>query len=153
MSGSGPATGTGAQNPPPPQPNVINVPPPPRPEIKIGQPLNFNGITNKSYARRFLASCESYCQLNRHYYATDDDKIQFALSFMQEGPAGEWAINLINDYATNHTFGTWQDFKDTFTRKFVSDSEQKHAIENISTIKQGIKTIEDFNNEFQALAA
>lgn len=140
-----------APNPPPQANPPVN--PPNRPEIKIGQPLPFDGITNKGYARRFLASCEAYCRLNQHIYTVDDEKILFALSFMQEGPAGDWANNLIDEAAITGTYGTWQTFRDTFTRKFISDNEEKHAIEAITTIKQGSETVEDFNNNFQALAA
>ncbi|THH07473.1 hypothetical protein EW145_g3346 [Phellinidium pouzarii] len=60
-------------------------------EIHIGKPNNFDG--NKGYAHHFLSSCESYLSLNDQIYNTNKKKIIFALSFMLEKAAGDWATN------------------------------------------------------------
>ena len=123
-------------------------------EICIGRPKEFRGDTDKSYARRFIASCQDYIDLNATIYDTDKKKIIFATSFMLEGPAGQWAINLSDAAAaTQGNYGTWADFKSEFKKKFITQDDKAGAIQELSTMKQGSKTADEFNNEFQSAVA
>ena len=123
-------------------------------EIRIGRPKEFRGDTDKSYARRFIASCQDYIDLNSTIYDTDKKKIIFTTSFMLEGPAGQWAINLSDAAAApGGTYGTWTDFKSNFKSKFITQDDKAGAIQELSTMKQGTKTADEFNNEFQSAVA
>ena len=70
---------------------------------------------------------------------------------MNKGPAGRWASDFIDlAEAPGGTYGTWQNFKDTFKSKWITNNEVAEAVQELSTMKQGDRTADDFNNSFQS---
>src|SRR5271154_6479227 len=63
-------------------------------EIAINKPITFDGDRQK--IRSFLQQCTGYLQLNRHIYDTDEAKIAFILSFLNEGEAYKWREAYLN---------------------------------------------------------
>ncbi|THH11095.1 hypothetical protein EW145_g883 [Phellinidium pouzarii] len=106
--------------------------PAPTREARLSKPNNFDG--DKSYAHRFLSSCQAYLSLNERIYNTDKSKIIFVLSFMQEKAAGDWATNrttiaLAPNPTTNTptSFGTWVDFLNDFRNTFITTDDSADA--------------------------
>ena len=54
-------------------------------ERKICQPPDFTG--DRLEASNFLNTCRTYLCINKNAYTTDEDKIIFTLSLMNEGQA------------------------------------------------------------------
>ncbi|THH03599.1 hypothetical protein EW145_g6150 [Phellinidium pouzarii] len=129
--------------------------PTPTGEARLSKPNNFDG--DKSYARRFLSSCQAYLSLNERIYNTDKSKIIFVLSFMQEKAAGDWATNrttvaLAPNPTTNTTtgFGTWVDFLNDFRNTFITTDDSADARCQLLNIKQ-TGTADDYNTQFRSL--
>ncbi|KAI5123269.1 hypothetical protein M0805_001358 [Coniferiporia weirii] len=130
-------------------------------EINLAKPNEFDGT--REYARRFLSSCETYLQVNKHIYDTDELKINFVLSFMQTQTAGDWAINREsiasaynvdskgNKLTTIVRYGTWNDFVKDFKTTFITTDDTNEAQQALIKLKQ-TGTVDDFNNQFQSLA-
>ncbi|THH00882.1 hypothetical protein EW145_g7017 [Phellinidium pouzarii] len=129
--------------------------PTPTGEARLSKPNNFDG--DKSYARRFLSSCQAYLSLNERIYNTDKSKIIFVLSFMQEKAAGDWATNrttvaLAPNPTTNTPtgFGTWVDFLNDFRNTFITTDDSADARRQLLNIKQ-TGTADDYNTQFRSL--
>ncbi|THH03364.1 hypothetical protein EW145_g6320 [Phellinidium pouzarii] len=129
--------------------------PTPTGEARLSKPNNFDG--DKSYARRFLSSCQAYLSLNERIYNTDKSKIIFVLSFMQEKAAGDWATNrttvaLAPNPTTNTPtgFGTWVDFLNDFRNTFITMDDSADARCQLLNIKQ-TGTADDYNTQFRSL--
>ncbi|THH00423.1 hypothetical protein EW145_g7083 [Phellinidium pouzarii] len=124
-------------------------------EARLSKPNNFDG--DKSYACRFLSSCQAYLSLNERIYNMDKSKIIFVLSFMQEKAAGDWATNrttvaLAPNPTTNTPtgFGTWVDFLNDFRNTFITTDDSADARRQLLNIKQtGIA--DDYNTQFRSL--
>ncbi|THG96065.1 hypothetical protein EW145_g7851 [Phellinidium pouzarii] len=129
--------------------------PTPTGEARLSKPNNFDG--DKTYARRFLSSCQAYLSLNEQIYNTDKSKIIFVLSFMQEKAAGDWATNrttvaLAPNPTTNTptSFGTWADFLNDFRNTFITTDDSADARCQLLNIKQ-TGTADDYNTQFRSL--
>ena len=124
-------------------------------ERRLGDPAPFKGdSTDKKNARRFLNHCQSNLDINSKIYPNDKDKILYALARMIDGPAGDWANDLIEAAsAPGGSYGTWSAFKTQFTNKFITTNEVAEAIHELSTMQQGDRTADDFNNAFQSAVA
>ncbi|KAI5115466.1 hypothetical protein M0805_005298 [Coniferiporia weirii] len=129
-------------------------------EINLTKPNKFNG--DQKYAHCFLSSCKTYLCLNQHIYTTDELKINFVLSFMQEGSAGDWAINketLASAFtkdkdsktlSTTVGYGIWGNFKNDFKNTFITTDDAVEASQQLISLKQ-TGTMDDYNNQFQSL--
>ncbi|THG95895.1 hypothetical protein EW145_g7882 [Phellinidium pouzarii] len=129
--------------------------PTPTGEARLSKPNNFDG--DKSYARRFLSSCQAYLSLNEQIYNTDKSKIIFVLSFMQEKAVGDWATNrttiaLAPNPTTNTPtgFSTWVDFLNDFRNTFITTDDSADARCQLLNIKQ-TGTADDYNTQFRSL--
>jgi hypothetical protein len=59
-------------------------------EIGINKPTPFDG--NRKKVESFLQKCKVYLQINKAIYTTDETKIAFILSFVNEKEALKWKI-------------------------------------------------------------
>ncbi|KAI5115968.1 hypothetical protein M0805_001132 [Coniferiporia weirii] len=130
-------------------------------EINLAKPNEFDGT--REYACQFLSSCETYLQVNKHIYDTNELKINFVLSFMQTRTAEDWAINRKslasaynidakgNKLSTIVGYGTWDDFIKDFKSTFITTDNTNEAQQALIKLKQ-TGTADDFNNQFQSLA-
>ena len=62
-------------------------------EFNINKPKDFDG--NRKDIQSFLLDCKVYLQTNQHVYTTDESKITFVLSFMNEKEAKRWKENYL----------------------------------------------------------
>jgi len=86
---------TQAQNPTLPIPEKDDMPSPnnnftPKGHVKPSLPSDFNGDHSKGCA--FLNSCELYIQLASHQFASESDKISWALMYMKS----RWALLFVD---------------------------------------------------------
>lgn len=149
MSGG---SNTGTTNTNPPTGTQTNPPTMALPRMRYdAEPKEFRGDTDLDYARRFITNCPLHFRLNADHYQTDRDKVGYALGKMNEGPAGRWASDFIEEAEKpGGTYGTWENFKTLFKSKFITNNEVAEAVQELSTMKQGDRTADDFNNSFQS---
>src|ERR1700728_4458593 len=62
-------------------------------EYGIRKPSDFSG--DRKGIQRFMLNCRSHLQTNQHVYDTDESKVSFILSFINDGEAGKWKENYL----------------------------------------------------------
>ena len=88
---------------------------------------------------------------------TDEKKICFALSFMKRGLPEKFAANFIDQVieqgmAGIYNWGTLATFDTLFDEAFKDKNKKSNAKNQITLLKQGSKTVEEFFQEFHQLA-
>ena len=85
-------------------------------EAKMMMPREFTG--KRMDLNRFIMSCMAHLTINKELYQTDEKKIGFMLSLLNDGEAGAWKEQFIQEAfnetvtsgATEMTFGSFVDF-------------------------------------------
>jgi len=109
----------------------------------MNTPTPFSGERKK--LDNFLLEIEMYQMINNKIYNTDRKKIIFALFFMKDGVAEMWKQHT----AENATFGTWEEFKDTFKKSFTPTDKEGDVITKMQTASITEKTADEFIKEFK----
>src|SRR5271154_7460843 len=93
--------------------------------------------------------------LNRHIYDTDEAKIAFILSFLNEGEAYKWREAYLNGILDPNTgyfvYPPYSAFITLLQAHFRETNQVQVANNQLATIKQGKKSVEDFIAEFRLL--
>jgi hypothetical protein len=122
-------------------------------EYGIRKPSDFNG--DRKGIQKFMLNCRSYLQTNQHVYDTDESKVSFILSFMDDGEAGKWKENYllsILDATGSLKFPKIEDFMTTLLKAFKPANQERNATHQIDTLRQGKKTAEEVITEFRLLS-
>ena len=120
-------------------------------EINIGKPQPFTG--ERANARTFLEQVQDYLEINDHVYDNDKKQIIFALSFMPEGEAADWA-SAKRQEARSHTptnYGTLANFILDFKKSFISVADTAEARNQLMRLCQGSLTVDEYNTKFKTL--
>ena len=120
-------------------------------EINIGKPQPFTG--ERANARTFLEQVQDYLEINDHVYDNDKKQIIFALSFMPEGEAADWA-SAKRQEARSHTptnYGTLANFILDFKKSFISVADTAEARNQLMRLRQGSLTVDEYNTKFKTL--
>jgi hypothetical protein len=91
----------------------------PKNDLKPFPPPNFDGDCHKG--KGFLNACQAYFHLQPDNFPDEQTKIQWAMTYMNQGRAQKWANRiyhweLIPTNARNPYFVNWDDFRSHFTR-------------------------------------
>jgi len=70
----------------------------PKGEIKIKAPKTFD--RKPEHVNRWLGSVKRYLDINSHIYDSEEKKVLFTLSYMQDGPAENWVADFTEDTMT-----------------------------------------------------
>src|SRR5258707_2500329 len=128
-----------AAPPPPPGPNPPN-PPAAQVMAQQNQPARPTGNPPDPYdgspekATTFWNTLASYYAINLDLYTTEGRKVAAALTHFKLGtPAGEWASDQMATALGQKPvdFGTWNPFKDKFTKQFIPPEVQNKAIQKL----------------------
>jgi len=134
-----------------PQAPVITSPEPTK-EFNINKPTPFNGDRKKVI--QFIQDCKVYLAINRHIYTTDEAKVAFVISYMNEGEAQLWKTiyiaNMMDDEG-NLKFPTFKTLMTDIHDGFMPTSQTQDAIHQLALLKQGKKTAEEIITEFRLL--
>jgi Retrotransposon gag protein len=123
-----------------------------RKEFNINKPTEFDG--NRKDVQSFLQNCRVYLQVNKHVYTTDDSKVAFVLSFMNDKEAKRWKENYliqITNVEGDLNFPTFKDFLAKINIDFKPANKGKDAAHQIAMLRQGKKTAEETVTEFRLL--
>jgi hypothetical protein len=126
----------------------------PNKEIGINKPTPFDG--NRKNIETFIQECRVYLQINKRTYATDEAKVAFILSFMNEKEALKWKqtyLRSITETDGDIKFPTLNDFIILLNNYFKPANQIQDAAHQISILKQGNKTAEEVITEFRLLTA
>ena len=140
------------------QPSVSPTPhtpitPRPRPQLRASPPKEFSG--ERSAGLAFLNSCKLYLSLCSDEFVDDQARIMWALSYMKEGRAAQFADRCLRTEAYNQfpMFETWSHFEAEFTTQFLPphrDIDAANRLESTS-FYQGKRSVEEYLDEFRYL--
>jgi hypothetical protein len=116
----------------------------------MNKPTPFTGDRTK--IRQFLQDCLGYLDMNQSIYNTDQLKIGFILSYMNDGEAANWKEYYLNTLEDPNTgmpnFPTLVTFLADIRKAFRAADRVRDAVNRLETLRQGKKTAEELNTEF-----
>jgi len=128
----------------------------PKNDLKPSPPPNFDGDRQKG--RGFINSCQAYFRLRPDNFPDDQTKIQWAMTFMNQGRAQKWANRIyqwesIPANAGALYFVDWDDFRSRFRTEFFplhSDAAATNRLEGTGYF-QSRRTVDDYLDDFRDL--
>jgi hypothetical protein len=90
---------------------------------------------------------------NRKDFLMDESMVIFALSYMIEGVAKEWANAYIDKAIEDDNWGEWTVFLDKLVHDFRNHSKPQKALEEMGCLYQGKKTALDYFLHLEQLAS
>jgi hypothetical protein len=111
-------------------------------EVKLNPPKPFTG--KRTELKRFMQDVIVYTTINKDVYDTDDKKIAFTISFMNDGDAGAWKEEFLsrkiadaNRRGDDVAFGTWTAFKTALEESFKPFDAAGDALFEMRNMKMG----------------
>ena len=121
--------------------------------VKPKEPEAFDGSREK--APTFVRSVQQYVRLMSHQFRSEEDKIVWALSYMSEGRAARWANMIFENHIETtdreKKIATWGDFVVMLRKEFISTNEIMLSAAQLRGLKQGEKSVDNYNTEFMDL--
>jgi Domain of unknown function (DUF4939) len=123
-------------------------------ERAINRPTPFDG--DRRRIENFVQECKMYLQINKGIYSTDEDKIIFILSYMNDKEALRWKqtyLRTIMNSDGDLVFPTAKEFVASLGNYFKPANLSQDAIHQLNLLKQGKKIAEDVVTEFRLLCS
>jgi len=117
------------------------------------QPKDFN--RDESKYKLWIQMVENYLIANAQRFSTDQLAILFAISYMTEGRAADWASHYIDTHQTDGKFlptDTWTEFKKLLEKSFDIRKTKQKAQTDFSVLKQKPGQLEEYILDFRTLA-
>ena len=121
-------------------------------EVRGGKITPFSG--KRKTLEKFLETIGLHLILNR--VKDDEDKIAFALTYLEGGDADSWRTAFLRKSVTakgKPNFGRWDDFLRDLQNSFKPYDKEGDALDKIIKMRQGNATIEDHVTRFKVLLA
>jgi hypothetical protein len=116
----------------------------------MNKPTPFAGDRTK--IRQFLQDCLGYLDMNQGIYNSDQLKIGFILSYMNDGKATNWKeyyLDTLEDLNTGMpNFPTLVTFLADVRKAFQAADWEQDTVIRLEMLRQGKKTAEELNTEF-----
>ena len=109
-------------------------------EKGINKPTPFDG--NRRSIENFIQECRMYLQVNRGVYTTDEDKVIFILSYMNDKEALRWKQTYLRSIENNEgllVFPTIKDFITNLSTYFKPANMAQDATHHLNQLQQGRK--------------
>ena len=125
-------------------------------DLKPSPPPNFDGDRHKG--KGFINACQAYFRLRPDSFPDEQTKIQWAMTYMNQGRAQKWANRIYHWEAIpanvgNSHFVDWDDFRSRFRTEFFplhSDAVATNKLEGTSYF-QGRRAVDDYLDDFRDL--
>ena len=110
-------------------------------EAKMAMPREFTG--KQTDLNRFIMSCMAHLTINKEIYQTDEKKIGFILSLLNEGEAGAWKEQFIQEAfnktvtsgAAEMTFRTFLNFVKRLKESFEPHNDTTDALTQLRALQ------------------
>jgi hypothetical protein len=128
----------------------------PKVDLKPSPPPNFDSDRQKG--KGFLNACQAYFRLRPDQFPDEQTKIQWAMTYMNQGRAQKWVNHVYHWEANpanigNPHFVDWDDFRSRFRTEFFplhSDAVATNRLEGTSYF-QGCRMVDDYLDDFRDL--
>ena len=125
-------------------------------DLKPSPPPNFDGDRHRG--KGFINACQAYFRLRPDQFPDEQTKIQWAMTYMNQGRAQKWANRVYHWEAIpanvgNPHFVDWDDFRSRFRTEFFplhSDAVATNKLEGTSYF-QNRRAVDDYLDEFRDL--
>jgi len=114
---------------------------------------DFNG--DESKYKLWIQMVENYLIANAQRFLTDQLAILFAISYMTEGRAANWASHYIDTHQTDRKFlptDTWVEFKKLLEKSFDIRKTKQKVQTDFSVLKHKPGHLEEYILDFRTLA-
>ena len=109
--------------------------------VKMAMPREFSG--KRTDLNRFIMSCMAHLVVNKDIYHTDEKKIGFLLSLLNDGEAGAWKEQFIQEAfdeamakgGAEMTFGTFPDFLKRLKESFEPHNDAANALTQLRALQ------------------
>jgi hypothetical protein len=128
----------------------------PKIDLKPAPPPNFDGDRQKG--KGFINACQAYFRLRPDQFTDEQTKIQWAMTYMNQGRAQKWANRIYQWEAAPANVGSphfvdWDDFRSRFRTEFFplhSDAVATNKLEGTAYF-QGRRAVDDYLDDFRDL--
>jgi len=121
--------------------------------LKPSPPLDFDGEC--SAGKAFLTSCQTYIRLWSEVFDDDLVKVIWAMSYMNAGHAGHWAVREFETEACKGRlhFLDWLNFEKEFKKDFLPLNTEAAAVNALKMTDyfQGDQTVDAYLDQFRDL--
>ena len=109
--------------------------------------------------QHFIQETFIFLTINKEHYSTDDKKIAFVMSFMNNGNASIWKQEFISRIMKDNrgddiSFGTYKTFMESLEKSFSPYDRPGNALEQMKQLKfTNDKSIDEHVSKFKLLVA
>jgi len=127
------------------------------PDVKLGKPPTFRGDSTESYTAFLRSLLIEFNAKPAIYDPTRNqdahvNRIAFAMSYMTEGHASQWAEARFLEYDANGKIThTWAEFRVLMDASFRSSTSQSDAQLKMNELKMGSDTADKYITKFEVL--
>jgi hypothetical protein len=119
--------------------------------LHVAVPINFSG--KKEDYRHFWRQIRLFLTTNKRDFQSDDSMIIFALSYMMEGAAEQWANAYVDQAIEEDNWGKWDAFLDALACDFRNHEEPCKVIEEMGRLFKGKRTALEYFLHLEQLAS
>ena len=129
-------------------------------EARMMMPREFSG--KRTDLNRFIMSCMAHLTMNKEIYLSDKKKIGFMLSLLNEGEAGAWKEQFIQEMfnetvtsgAAEMTFGTFLDSVKRLKESFEPHNDAANTLTQLRALKNKLgENIDEHITKFRMCLA
>ena len=118
----------------------------------LKKPTPFHG--DRKLIKKFLQECDLYILGNSKDFPTNDSKVIFILSYMDDGEAEKWKQYFINNEVITAGPYVWPKLSKFYAKvkeAFAFEDKKEDSVRKLETLKQGNRNAEEMTNEFRLL--
>ena len=119
-------------------------------ELGLCKPTPFYG--DRKQISTFIQECKAYLLVNRAIYMTDETKIAFILSYMNDKEAKKWKDtylrSITDEVMEDINSSTYMNFIALLKKHFKAYNCKRQGVYKLNTIKQGNRLVEELVTEF-----
>ena len=111
---------------------------------------------DRKLIKKFLQECNLYILGNAKDFSTNDSKVIFILSYMDDGEAEKWKQYFIDNEVITAGSYIWPKLANFYTKvkeAFAFKDEKEDSVRKLETLKQGNRNAKEMTNKFWLLVA
>ena len=107
--------------------------------------------SDRKLIKKFIQECDLYILRNLKDFPTDNSKVIFILSYVDDGEAKKWKQYYINNKVITARSYIWPKSANFYTKlreAFAFEDKKEDSVRKLETLKQGNRNTKELTNEF-----